>query len=437
MVRTSAFLTVLATTASIASAQTACSADSHCPKDSPCCSQYGQCGLGAYCLGGCDPRYSFSLDSCVPEPVCQSKTYTFSSLDGLTSNAKYLGDASTTDWVVSGNTLSYNDNVLLTMAPNTVGTVMATSTYLWYGNVKATLKTSRGQGVVTAMILLSDVKDEIDFEFIGSDLGTAQTNYYFQGITDYFNSANITLSDTFSNYHTYEIDWTPDTITWLVDGKVGRVKKRADTWNATSQQWQYPQTPARLQISLWPGGLASNAQGTIDWAGGLINWNSADIQSYGYDYAMLQSVTVNCYNASSAPGTNTGKSYTYNSAVGTNNTVVDGDKPTILDSLAGSGLNMTAGLLAATATATAQTIPGLSGAGPGTDGHASAADNSGTSATGTGTASSSESTCTAGFCQNVGSGSSKSAADKLISQERALMGSFVAAVVGVLFVATL
>lgn len=61
---------------------------------------------------------------------------------------------------------------------------MATTTYVWYGNVKATLKSSRGKGVVTAFILLSDVKDEIDFEFVGADLKTAQSNFYYQGITD-------------------------------------------------------------------------------------------------------------------------------------------------------------------------------------------------------------------------------------------------------------
>ncbi|RDW72102.1 hypothetical protein BP5796_08136 [Coleophoma crateriformis] len=318
------------------------------------------------------------------------------------------------------------------MAPGSVGTVLATSTYLWYGNVKATFKTSRGQGVVTAFILLSDVKDEIDYEFIGADLQTAQTNYYFQGITNYGNSGNISLSDTFDNYHTYEIDWTPDKITWSVDGKVGRTKNRADTWNATSNQWAFPQTPARVQLSIWPGGLATNAQGTIDWAGGAINWNSEDIQSHGYDYAMFQSVTVDCYNATKAPGTNTGVSYTYNNAAGTNDTVIDGDKPTVLKSLVGTGTNMSAGLLDGSASATAQTIPGLSGAGPGTDGHASESASSGASATGSSTSSGSSAACS-GFCQGVsGSGSSsQSGAEMLNAQTRMLEGSVFAALVAI------
>lgn len=180
---------------------------------------------------------------------------------------------------------------------------------------------------------------------------------------------NITLSDTFNNYHEYTIDWTPDTITWSIDGQVGRTKDRKDTWNATTNQWEYPQTPSRVQISIWPGGLASNAKGTIDWAGGEIDWNGQDIQSNGYYYAQFESVEVKCFNAPRAPGTNKGKSYIYNNARGTNDTVVDGERPTILKSLLGTGTNMTADYAKdASESSGVAAVPGLTGAGPGTDG---------------------------------------------------------------------
>lgn len=113
-----------------------------------------------------------------------SKTYDFSSMDGITPNTEYLGDSSKTDWVMDGQAVQYGDSMLLTMADGTSGTVLASTVYLWYGNVKATFKTSRDQGVVTAFILFSDVKDEIDYEFVGADLLTAESNYYHQGITN-------------------------------------------------------------------------------------------------------------------------------------------------------------------------------------------------------------------------------------------------------------
>jgi beta-glucanase (GH16 family) len=86
--------------------------------------------------------------------------------------------------MVQGELVQYSDYALMTMGKDTPGTVLASTEYMWYGNVKATMKTSRGRGVVTAFILLSDVKDEIDYEWVGADLGTSQTNYYFQGITN-------------------------------------------------------------------------------------------------------------------------------------------------------------------------------------------------------------------------------------------------------------
>lgn len=288
---------------------------------------------------------------------------------GVTPKTKYLGDPSTTDWVMDGTAVGYQDTLLLTMAPGTVGTVLASSTYMWYGNVKAKFKTSRGKGVVTAFILFSDVKDEIDYEYVGVDLETAQTNYYFQGITRYDQGRNISLSDTFNNYHEYEIRWTPDTITWLIDGQEGRVKKRSDTWNATTNQWHYPQTPSRVQISLWPGGLETNAKGTVDWAGGVIDWNNhEDIQTNGYYYAQFESVEVECYKGQGGIGTNNKKSYYYNDPRGTNDTVVDSDKPTILKSLLGSGTNMSADYPKGAQTNPVAVVPGLTGAGPGTDG---------------------------------------------------------------------
>ena len=120
----------------------------------------------------------------MPAPVCQSKNYQFNNLDGIVQNTDYLGDASKADWVASGTPVPFNNSVLLTMQEGTVGTLLASTHYVWYGKTTAKFKTSAGAGVVTAFILLSDVKDEIDFEFVGVELSSAQTNFYSQGITN-------------------------------------------------------------------------------------------------------------------------------------------------------------------------------------------------------------------------------------------------------------
>lgn len=320
-----------------------CSSSQNCPEDKPCCSLYGECGTGSYCVGPCNPKYSYNLTSCAPAPICQSGDHTFNNQDRIVKNTKYLGDADAADFVVNNDILSYDDSILLTMSNGSTGTVLTSTRAIWYGKVSATLKTSRTQGVVSSFILMSGVRDEIDYEFIGSFLETAQTNYYWQETLDYQNSRNISLSDTFENYHTYEIDWTPDSITWSVDGQSGRVLNKNDTYNDTTSLYQYPQTPSFIQISLWPGGLASNAEGTINWAGGEINWDSDDIKDPGYFYVTLKDVSIECYDPPSGTTVTGNSSYVYSDVAGLSGNVEIVGNSTVLGSFDATGFDMDKG----------------------------------------------------------------------------------------------
>jgi Glycosyl hydrolases family 16 len=108
-------------------------------------------GIGSYCLGGCDPRFSFEVDSCMPAPQCQNRKLTFENVTkSLADYTTYLGDSSQADWTFSGYPLQYGSNVLLTMPANSAGTVLMSTQYVWYGKISATLKTSRDQGVISA-----------------------------------------------------------------------------------------------------------------------------------------------------------------------------------------------------------------------------------------------------------------------------------------------
>ena len=125
----------------------------------------------------------------MPAPICSSTDFKFTSLDGFTENTQYLGNASSTGWVYSGKPKPFTDGddqvVLMTLPPGDLsGTLLASAAYVWYGKVTATLKTSHTAGIVTAFILLSDVKDEIDFEFVGYNTSQAQSNFYWQGVTN-------------------------------------------------------------------------------------------------------------------------------------------------------------------------------------------------------------------------------------------------------------
>ncbi|KAI9704991.1 MAG: hypothetical protein M1836_006771 [Candelina mexicana] len=421
--------------------------------------EYGDCGVGAYCLGGCDPLHSNSLDSCVPAPTCKTQDYKLNTLDGITSNTKYLGDASKSNWVASGTPLIQDNGgpLVLNMNETNGGTLLASASYVWYGKVSAKLRTSRGKGVVTAFILLSDVKDEIDFEFVGADLLNAQSNYYFQGITNYDQGKNLSISDTYNNEHTYEIDWTPEKITWSIDGKQLRSQTKAETWNATSNQYHYPQTPARIQLSLWPAGGASNAKGTVDWAGGQIDWNSQDMQKYHYYYALVSDVNVQCYNPPSGANVSGKTSYVYTGPAGTNDTVSTTDKQTVLKSFLGTGTNMSAelpspvsstkpsGTSSTSAAATSSeiaVIPGLSGAGTGSNGLRGGSGNAGTGGAGSGSgnlgsdggissAPASTASTIGGFSQGNTAENTQGKSGAPVKNERVLQGSLFAGLVAV------
>ncbi|KAK6200460.1 Utr2 GPI anchored cell wall putative glycosidase [Scheffersomyces amazonensis] len=272
-----------------------CNTTSQCPEEYPCCSQYGQCGTGAYCLGGCDIRYSFNLSSCMPMPRMDSFSYDFTDINNVELQTDYLGNASEADFVYSGWVAGHNNALLLQMPNETTGTVVSSTKYLWFGKVGATLKTSHDAGVITAFILFSDIQDEIDFEFLGYNLTAPQTNFYYEGILNYTNARNSSTTNTFEYYHTYEIDWTIDSLSWYIDGQKVRTLNKNDTYNETTKVYNYPQTPSRIQFSLWPGGDSLNGLGTIEWAGGAINWDSQDIQQYGYYYAYVQNITVEAY----------------------------------------------------------------------------------------------------------------------------------------------
>ncbi|CUM64376.1 uncharacterized protein PRCAT00001978001 [Priceomyces carsonii] len=338
-------LTALSWFITFINATTTCNSTHSCPESSPCCNAYGECGTGVYCLGGCDVRYSYNLTACMPMPRMSDFEVTFDKKSILSKQSDYLGNYSETDWLYSGYTSIHDDALLLQMPNQSSGTVISSTKYLWYGKVSAQLKTSHDKGVVTAFILFSDVQDEIDFEFVGFNLTYPQSNYYALGILDYDNAKASKSSNTFKNYHEYTVDWQEDKIDWYVDDSKVRTLNKSDTWNKTTKRYDFPQTPSRIQVSLWPGGDSSNGLGTIEWAGGKIDWDSSDIKKYGYYYAYLKNITVEQYDLpdgvklEGADDESDLHAYLYNSTKAGQNKIVLTSKKTWLGSEDATGID--------------------------------------------------------------------------------------------------
>lgn len=232
-----------------------------------------------------------------------------------------------------------------------------------------------------------------------------------------------------ANYHDYEIDWSVDQLTWSIDGNVVRTLKKSDTWNETANRYSYPQSPARVQLSLWPAGLPTNPQGTINWAGGEISWTSPYMTN-NYYYAQLDSLSIDCYQTPSDAQVQGTKSYVLTNTNAEEKDFAITNKDTLLGSFLASGDDMDLGAsssISGAATRTANIVPGMSGMGPGVDDHSgdatetAAAQSSQTRATGTGSAAT-------GFVQGGGS----SGASSNIQPETVLSGSLFAVIVAIM-----
>ncbi|GLW46633.1 hydrolase [Streptomyces sp. NBRC 14336] len=133
-----------------------------------------------------------------------------------------------------------------------------------YGHVEARIKVPRGQGMWPAFWMLGTPVDwpasgEIDImENVGFEPATVHGTLHGPG---YFGSGGIGAAYTLPNgqafadaFHTFAIDWAPDSITWSVDGNVYQRRTPADLGG---RQWVFNK-PFFLILNLavggyWPG----------------------------------------------------------------------------------------------------------------------------------------------------------------------------------------
>jgi len=139
------------------------------------------------------------------------------------------------------------------------------------------MRAAPGTGIVSCAVLESDDLDEIDWEFLGGFPSEVQTNYFGKGnITSYDRGGKTPLPDTQWVTHNYTINWTPAAITWYVDSTPVRVLQYGEALGG----YNFPQTPARLKLGIWAAGDPSNANGTIQWAGGVTDYGKGPYTMY-------------------------------------------------------------------------------------------------------------------------------------------------------------
>ncbi|KAJ1966362.1 putative glycosidase CRH2 [Dipsacomyces acuminosporus] len=291
-------LTAAALAALVQTALAAKCGSQSCGKDTPCCVK-GYCNSNAmYCMPfNCEAGNSYSSDSCWQTAHCVKNTVNFGSSNAFAQIADYKGDPSSTAFVSQfepSNAKQNNGQLELTLVKQSdgkgFGATVINTRAIQYGTVSTVMRSgSVSGGVVSSFIIRNDaIGDEIDFEFVGADKSTVQSNYYWHNQLDYTKMVKSpVLPDTTKEFHTYQIQWTPEQIEWSVNGKPFRTVKRSETWDPASKTFKYPDSEAYVSYSIWDGG--SQAKGTSDWAGGLVQWNQSPF------VMAIKSIEVSCF----------------------------------------------------------------------------------------------------------------------------------------------
>ncbi|RMZ89864.1 hypothetical protein DV736_g2900, partial [Chaetothyriales sp. CBS 134916] len=243
--------------------------------------------------------------------ITQTSAQTYSKCNPLTQGGcpsdPALGNSVTIDFTSGASSQftatgapTYGSNgAEFTVAKHGDSPTITSSWYIMFGHVEYVIKAAPGTGIVSSAVLQSDCLDEIDWEWLGGDDDQVQSNYFGKGITTTYNRGAFHGADNnHDQFHTYTVDWTAEQIVWGIDGQTVRVLTQADAASG-----QYPQTPMQVKVGTWAGGDPSNPQGTINWAGGVVDYSAGPFTMY------LKSISVQDYS--------TGSSYSYSGTLGT------------------------------------------------------------------------------------------------------------------------
>ncbi|KIH90339.1 extracellular cell wall glucanase [Sporothrix brasiliensis 5110] len=193
------------------------------------------------------------------------------------------------------------------IAADTNAPTITSTKYLFFGTVEAVIQVAPGTGIVTSFVLQSDDLDEVDWEWLGGDTTQVQTNYFSKGDTSTYDRGGTSpVSNPQSEFHTYTLDWSPEALTWSIDGTVVRTL----TYNDAKGGATYPQTPMQIKLGTWDAGGASQPDGTAEWAGGRTPFGPGSGAPY---VAYYKSIKV----TDRSNGVSGASSYTYTDASGT------------------------------------------------------------------------------------------------------------------------
>ncbi|UNI13793.1 Licheninase [Purpureocillium takamizusanense] len=240
--------------------------------------------------------------TCPADPAFGSKKVVWNFANGACSSLKALGSTSQITYGNNGAQFSITQQG---QAPT-----IATSQYLFFGRVDVQVQAAPGRGIVTAFVLQSDDLDEIDLEWVGADNSQVQSNYFSRGDTSsYDRGAFHPVSNPTGSTHTYSIEWTSKYVKWIIDTQTVRTLTYEQAM-AKGGAAGFPQTPMQVKLGTWIAGRPDASPGTVQWAGGYVDWSQAPFNAY------FRSINITDYAGADSYGKDA-KQYVYGDHSGT------------------------------------------------------------------------------------------------------------------------
>ncbi|KAJ1976743.1 hypothetical protein H4R34_003865 [Dimargaris verticillata] len=191
---------------------------------------------------------------------CSTKRWDFNSASDMND---FVGDSCPQQGYVE------NGNMVWALTKECGATTYAYNKRVNQGKIRASIKAAPTNGTVTAFIMYGfpdEKKDEIDFEWVGLDLSTARSMYFYDGKRAPTGKQEegyhaVAGNNAGAAFNTYEIEFTDEYIRWSVND----VKVRELIYSATTASY-FPKTADRLQFGTWDGSKQIYWAGTTDWA---------------------------------------------------------------------------------------------------------------------------------------------------------------------------
>ncbi|OJD36233.1 glycosidase crf1 [Diplodia corticola] len=192
-----------------------------------------------------------------------------------------------------------DDGAELTINKDTDAPTMHTEFYTMFGYFEVEMKAAPGTGIVSSIVLESDDLDEVDWEILGGNNTSVQSNYFGKGNTTSYDRGGFHDVETpVDTFHKYAFEWTNASMSWLIDGTVVRTLKYEDALGGKN----YPQTPARLSLGVWSAGTKNTAKGTVEWAGGYTDFDEAPFTMYVRNVTIVNYTPAMNYNWTDTTG---------------------------------------------------------------------------------------------------------------------------------------